>query len=411
MVPKGWEIKHLSELASKISDGIHKTPLYADTSEIYFINGNNLKSGSIVIQDSTKCVDENDAINHRKDLGVRTLLMSINGTIGNLAYYRGENVVLGKSASYINIKDSVNLDFIYYVLSSSKTQAFYESELTGTTIRNLSIKSIKSTEILTPPLPEQKKIAQILSTWDKAISVTEKLLTNSQQQKKALMQQLLTGKKRLLDENGVRFSGEWEKGKFCDMANIDTGYAFKSKDFTQSDSGIPIIRMSDFKTGGLDVLGAAKVDRDSVNGLDKFKLRVGDFVFGMSGSLNNYGRVEKKDLPCYLNQRVGRILAKECANQAFITYLYLSDSIQQSILDKAAGAAQLNISISDLRSMVVYYPCIEEQQKIAAVLSAADAEISTLEKKLACLRDEKKALMQQLLTGKRRVKVDEAVAE
>ena len=262
-----------------------------------------------------------------------------------------------------------------------------------------------------PPLSEQKRIVKILSTWDKAISVTEKLLANSQQQKKALMQQLVTGKKRLLDENGVRFSGEWEKGKFCDMANIDTGYAFKSKDFTQSDSGIPIIRMSDFKTGGLDVLGAAKVDRDSVNGLDKFKLRVGDFVFGMSGSLNNYGRVEKKDLPCYLNQRVGRILAKECANQAFITYLYLSDSIQQSILDKAAGAAQLNISISDLRSMVVYYPCIEEQQKIAAVLSAADAEISTLEKKLACLRDEKKALMQQLLTGKRRVKVDEAVAE
>ncbi|WP_242925160.1 restriction endonuclease subunit S [Klebsiella variicola] len=262
-----------------------------------------------------------------------------------------------------------------------------------------------------PPLSEQKRIVKILSTWDKAITVTEKLLVNSQQQKKALMQQLLTGKKRLLDENGVRFSGEWEKGKFCDMANIDTGYAFKSKDFTQSDSGIPIIRMSDFKTGGLDVLGAAKVDRDSVNGLDKFKLRVGDFVFGMSGSLNNYGRVEKKDLPCYLNQRVGRNLAKECANQAFITYLYLSDSIQQSILDKAAGAAQLNISISDLRSMVVYYPCIEEQQKIAAVLSAADAEISTLEKKLACLRDEKKALMQQLLTGKRRVKVDEAVAE
>ncbi|HDT3776538.1 TPA: restriction endonuclease subunit S [Klebsiella pneumoniae subsp. pneumoniae] len=281
----------------------------------------------------------------------------------------------------------------------------------GMAQKHLNVGAYQVLKINLPPLREQKKIAQILSTWDKAITVTEKLLVNSQQQKKALMQQLLTGKKRLLDENGVRFSGEWEKGKFCDMANIDTGYAFKSKDFTQSDSGIPIIRMSDFKTGGLDVLGAAKVDRDSVNGLDKFKLRVGDFVFGMSGSLNNYGRVEKKDLPCYLNQRVGRILAKECANQAFITYLYLSDSIQQSILDKAAGAAQLNISISDLRSMVVYYPCIEEQQKIAAVLSAADAEISTLEKKLACLRDEKKALMQQLLTGKRRVKVDEAVAE
>ncbi|EFK5170725.1 restriction endonuclease subunit S [Escherichia coli] len=306
-------------------------------------------------------------------------------------------------------KEKLHSWYLYNWLQLNKEE--FERQAVGSTIKTIGLPYFKKLRIAVPPFDEQKKIAQILSTWDKAISVTEKLLTNSQQQKKALMQQLLTGKKRLLDENGVRFSGEWEKGKFCDMANIDTGYAFKSKDFTQSDSGIPIIRMSDFKTGGLDVLGAAKVDRDSVNGLDKFKLRVGDFVFGMSGSLNNYGRVETKDLPCYLNQRVGRILAKECANQAFITYLYLSDSIQQSILDKAAGAAQLNISISDLRSMVVYYPCIEEQQKIAAVLSAADAEISTLEKKLACLRDEKKALMQQLLTGKRRVKVDEAVAE
>jgi type I restriction enzyme S subunit len=73
-------------------------------------------------------------------------------------------------------------------------------------------KDIDNQFVLTPPVAEQKKIAQILSTWDKAISVTEKLLTNSQQQKKALMQQLLTGKKRLLDENGVRFSGEWHLG-------------------------------------------------------------------------------------------------------------------------------------------------------------------------------------------------------
>ncbi|MGC6766981.1 restriction endonuclease subunit S, partial [Escherichia coli] len=76
-----------------------------------------------------------------------------------------------------------------------------------------------------PSLPEQKKIAQILSTWDKAISVTEKLLANSQQQKKALMQQLLTGKKRLLDENGVRFSGEWRNSTLSMFCNIAKGKA------------------------------------------------------------------------------------------------------------------------------------------------------------------------------------------
>lgn len=222
-VPEGWNVKHLVELASKISDGIHKTPVYAIDSDVYFINGNNLKNGSIVIQNSTKCVDKEDAINHRKELGDRTLLMSINGTIGSLAYYRGENVILGKSASYINIKVDVDLDFIYYVLSSSMIQNFYESELTGTTIRNLSIKSIKNTKVATPPLPEQKKIAAILGTWDKAIATTEQLLANSQQQKKALMQQLLTGKKRLLDEHGVRFGEEWNISNLSNLCCIKTG--------------------------------------------------------------------------------------------------------------------------------------------------------------------------------------------
>lgn len=263
--------------------------------------------------------------------------------------------------------------------------------------------SLEKIPVLVPPVQEQKKIAQILSTWDKAITTTEQLLANSQQQKKALMQQLLTGKKRLMDKNGVRFSGEWKKGKLSDIANIDSGYAFKSNDFTDSDKGIPIIRMSDFKAGGIDISSAAKVIPESTIGLDRFKLKTGDFVFGMSGSLSNYGWVKEQDLPCFLNQRVGRILAKECAVQLFVTYLYLSDKIQQSILDKAAGAAQLNISSTDLRTTIVHYPSYEEQQKIAAVLSNADQEISALQQKLNALKQEKKALMQILLTGKRRV--------
>ncbi|END4451143.1 restriction endonuclease subunit S, partial [Escherichia coli] len=389
MIPKGWSSQKLSSVAS-IIDCKHRTPEYVK-SGIPLVSPGTIKWGALDLISPVKRVTEEEYRSLMDHCVVEQgdLVMSRNQSVGVVSYVDSKKpFVLGQDTVLIK---AIHADwrFIYYTLQSDLVQRQIAKSAGGSTFSRINLSDIRALNIKTPAICEQDKISQILTAWDKAISVTEKLLTNSQQQKKALMQQLLTGKKRLLDENGVRFSGEWEKGKFCDMANIDTGYAFKSKDFTQSDSGIPIIRMSDFKTGGLDVLGAAKVDRDSVNGLDKFKLRVGDFVFGMSGSLNNYGRVEKKDLPCYLNQRVGRILAKECANQAFITYLYLSDSIQQSILNKAAGAAQLNISISDLRSMVVYYPCIEEQQKIAAVLSAADAEISTLEKKLACLRDEK----------------------
>ncbi|EFN5124879.1 TPA: restriction endonuclease subunit S [Escherichia coli] len=418
MVPKGWTLGTLKDLADTIMGYAFRSEDFVPTG-IPLLRMGNLYQNTLDLNRNPVYLPDSFKVDYKRFLvSPGDLVMSMTGTMGKRDYGFTVEIPSNTQCSLLNQrvlkivpKNNASSGYILNLLRSELILSVLYSFPGGTKQANLSAKQLQELPVLIPPELEQKKIAQILSTWDKAISVTEKLLTNSQQQKKALMQQLLTGKKRLLDENGVRFSREWEKGKFCDMANIDTGYAFKSKDFTQSDSGIPIIRMSDFKTGGLDVLGAAKVDRDSVNGLDKFKLRVGDFVFGMSGSLNNYGRVEKKDLPCYLNQRVGRILAKECANQAFITYLYLSDSIQQSILDKAAGAAQLNISISDLRSMVVYYPCIEEQQKIAAVLSVADAEIATLEKKLACLRDEKKALMQQLLTGKRRVKVDEAVAE
>ncbi len=416
MVPKGWSSVQAQDVCKSISVGVVIKPTQYYVPEGYGVKAfrsANVREGFINDSDWVYFSHEGHAINKKSHLKTGDVLIVRTGYPGTACVVTPE--FEGSNAIDIVIArpdmDKIIPEYLCAYTNSHIGKSQVLDLQGGMAQKHLNVGAYQVLKINLPPLREQKKIAQILSTWDKAITVTEKLLVNSQQQKKALMQQLLTGKKRLLDENGVRFSGEWEKGKFCDMANIDTGYAFKSKDFTQSDSGIPIIRMSDFKTGGLDVLGAAKVDRDSVNGLDKFKLRVGDFVFGMSGSLNNYGRVEKKDLPCYLNQRVGRILAKECASQAFITYLYLSDSIQQSILDKAAGAAQLNISISDLRSMVVYYPCIEEQQKIAAVLSAADAEISTLEKKLACLRDEKKALMQQLLTGKRRVKVDEAVAE
>ena len=415
MVPKGWEIKHLSELASKISDGIHKTPLYADTSEIYFINGNNLKSGSIVIQDSTKCVDENDAINHRKDLGVRTLLMSINGTIGNLAYYRGENVVLGKSASYINIKDSVNLDFIYYVLSSSKTQAFYESELTGTTIRNLSIKSIKSTEILTPPLPEQKKIAQILSTWDKAISVTEKLLTNSQQQKKALMQQLLTGEKRLLDENGVRFSGDWGKFTLSHFGKCIRGVSYKPENIceNESDNTIRLLRSTNIQNGELNDKDLIILPKKLVKPMQV--LMDGDLAICMANGSKSLVGKSAPYKPNDADYTVGAFCALfrplKSVSSSFVKFLFESNQYQSQLLVILAGSSINNLKGSDIESINIDAPLhYKEQQKIAAVLSAADAEISTLEKKLACLKDEKKALMQQLLTGKRRVKVDEAVA-
>ena len=95
LIPEGWEVKTLDDISIKISDGIHSTPEYTDNSEYFFINGNNLVHGNIEINDKTKCVSEYEYHKYKKELNSSTILLSINGTIGNIAYYRNEKIVLG----------------------------------------------------------------------------------------------------------------------------------------------------------------------------------------------------------------------------------------------------------------------------------------------------------------------------
>jgi type I restriction enzyme S subunit len=196
-IPKGWEVGLLISVCTKISDGIHGTPNYTDYSDYRFINGNNLKGGKIVIGDSSKYVTKEEYEIHKKDLGCNTILMSINGTIGNLAYYNGEVVMLGKSASYINVNPGSSKEFIYYSLDSERVKKYYELELTGSTISNLSLGSLKNTPIAFPSFGEQKEIATILKSMDDGVSLKSMKLSHVKSLKKALMQDLLTGKVRV----------------------------------------------------------------------------------------------------------------------------------------------------------------------------------------------------------------------
>ncbi|HIE5008785.1 TPA: restriction endonuclease subunit S [Escherichia coli] len=259
-----------------------------------------------------------------------------------------------------------------------------------------------------PPLSEQKRIVKILSTWDKAISVTEKLLTNSQQQKKALMQQLLTGNKRLLDENGVRFSREWKQVELGDVfEKVSNGLTYDANSL----DGLPVTRIETISTGrvNFEKVGWAP-DCDNTR---RFKLNLGDILYSHINSLEHIGRVAyfNDDKPLYHGMNLLLLRTKMQNNSLFLFHLLNSQVGKKYAKTYAKSAVnQASISTTDIKTFKVFIPERLEQQKIASVLSAADAEISILEKKLACLKDEKKALMQQLLTGKRRVKVDEAVA-
>lgn len=187
-----WVEKNLDNLTTKISDGIHTTPNYDDAEAYYFINGNNLIDGKIWVDKKTKRVSEEEYNRHKRDLNDSTILLSINGTIGNIAEYNNEKVILGKSACYINVdKTKIDKTFIIYFIQTDLIKSYFESELTGSTIKNLSLKSIKGTVIKVPnKSEEQQKIANTLSSLDDLIKEQVDKIEQLKLHKKGLMQGL-----------------------------------------------------------------------------------------------------------------------------------------------------------------------------------------------------------------------------
>ncbi|HBW1604129.1 TPA: restriction endonuclease subunit S [Klebsiella pneumoniae] len=382
MVPKGWTLLQVSDIC-KLQNGNSFKPHEWDTQGLPIIRIQNL----------------NGSDNYNYFSGVPQdkwlvepgqLLFSWAGTKGvsfGPFIWNGPKGVLNQHIYKVFANENVHGHWLYLALLHITQKIEAQAHGFKSTLLHVQKKDIDNQFVLTPPVAEQKKIAQILSTWDKAISVTKNLLTNSQQQKKALMQQLLTGKKRLLNENGVRFSGEWRNSTLSMFCNIAKGKALSA---------------SDLEVGDFPVIAGGKISPYSHSDYTH------ENVVTVSASGAYAG---------YISYHNYKIWASDCSVVSakadnLIDYFYqLLLSLQDKIYSLQSGGAQPHIYPKDLNSIPLWVPCVKEQQKIAAVLSAADAEISTLEKKLACLRDEKKALMQQLLTGKRRVKVDEAVAE
>jgi type I restriction enzyme S subunit len=207
-VPEHWTITKLDRQCTKIGDGLHGTPTYVDRSGIHFINGNNLVDGGIRITESTKCVSAEEMAGQKIELGDGTILISINGTIGNTALYFGELVMLGKSAGFINCSDSVSRRFVHYFLNSSAVRCFFDTEVTGTTIFNLSLESIRNIPIVFPSILQQEEIVCYL---DKSIAKIEALIAKAQQaialqkeHRTALISAAVTGKIDVRDQVDVK---------------------------------------------------------------------------------------------------------------------------------------------------------------------------------------------------------------
>jgi type I restriction enzyme S subunit len=393
MEPNGWEEGRVRDLVKSLDAGVSVNSEDDKNLNASYkiLKTSCVSSGQFQSSETKSVVLEHEISRLKEPVMSDSIIISRMNTpslVGANGYieYEIPNTFLPDRLWQVKPKNnSVYMKWLGYWFASSHTRYTLGSTATGTSgsMKNITKPDVLNIKIDIPPVPEQRKIASILGTWDKTISTTECLIDNSKQQKKALMQKLLTGKKRLLDDSGKPFVDEWKRvelGKLLDYKQ-PTPYLVKSTEYS-NEYPTPVLT-----AGKTFILGYSNED------FGIFSEELPAIIFDDFTTASKF-----VDFPFKAKSSAMKILvAKEGVS---IKYIY--EAMQ--VLNHPVGGHQRHW-ISIFTNLVIGLPSPEEQQKIAAVLINADKEIQLLEQQLADLKQEKTALMQQLLTGKRRVLV------
>lgn len=384
-IPNDWEVKKLGEISE-----INKRSLTKSTPSDYtftYISLSDVDSVDFEISSSVQTFATAPSrarrIVSKDDILMSTVRPNLKGF--KLFDSEANDIIASTGFAVISVKNEiVNNNFIFQNLFSSLFERQFYRVLVGSNYPALNFSDVKNLQLPLPPLPEQEAIAACLSTWDTAIEKQSQLINALQQRKKALMQQLLTGKKRLLNpKNNQPFSHPWKEVKLGEVCEITTGrldanamrengkYRFYTcaKEFYR-------INEYAFDTEALLISG---------NGA-----HVG-YIHYYKGKFNAYQRTYVLDT---FNQNI-----------LFVKY-FLEKFLHRRIFSEKKEGNTPYIVLSTLSEMNIFLPSIEEQIAIAEVLSTADEELALQKQLLVQYQQQKKALMQQLLTGKKRLRIE-----
>ena len=247
---KEWKKYKLSNITSKLGDGLHGTPKYDNNGEYYFINGNNLENGKIVIKPDTKRVSFTEYQKYKKELNNNTILLSINGTLGNIGYYNNEKVILGKSACYFNLKDGFSKDYVRYIMSTKSFKLFLENFATGATIKNVSLDAMRNFEFYAPRKDLQDKIAKILSNYDNLIENNNKRIKILEEMAQKIYKEWFVDFKfpghettTFKDSPLGKIPNDWEVKKVVELSTLSKGKSYKSSELVDKKDGLPFLNL------------------------------------------------------------------------------------------------------------------------------------------------------------------------
>lgn len=397
-----WKEVTLGEISSKIGDGLHGTPKYDDEGPYYFINGNNLNCGKIIIKDDTKRVGEDEFVKNQKELNEQTILVSINGTIGNVAKYNNELCILGKSACYINVIKEVDKEFIYYVLTSANFKRNITNEATGTTIKNVSLKQMREYKFNIPcNISDQRCIASILSSLDRKIELNNKINADLEEMAQAIFKNWFVDFEPFKDgkfvdsELGMIPEG-WKVGTIGDIVEFQNGFTFSSKDFSENGE-YKIITIKSVQDGCLVTEGSSKVTEYPTKMPAYCKLQSGDILLSLTGNVGRCCLVTETNL--LLNQRVAKIKAKECYDNSFSYALFRLKETKELLISISRGTAQANLSPVEASKLPMVIPSEDARKSFSMISDSIMNKIISIHIenfRLSLLRD---TLLPRLMSG------------
>lgn len=396
MVPEGWEQHHLAEICELINGRGFK-PHEWDTEGYPIIRIQNLNG-------SDEFNYFNGDFNPKILVRYGELLFAWSGSRGTSFgphIWNGPDAVLNYHTWRVVPKEQTSRDFLVQYLRHITTEI--EATAHGASaLVHTQKDTMERRRCVLPPLPEQRKIAEILSTWDRAIETTEALLTTARTQKRALMQQLLTGKRRFPE-----FEGQpWRDVRLGEIAKVIVSNVDKKSD--PSEVPVRLCNYTDvYKRDAIDPSQDFMEATATTAQIKRFCLKRGDVVITKDSetaddiAMPTFVQEAAEDLVCGYHLAIVRPSRE--ADGRFLKFYFELPRTRHYFGTRANGAIRFGLTIDGIEGAVVQLPPVEEQRRIAAALANAEVQIKTLMDDIEKLRTEKKALMQQLLTGKRRV--------
>jgi type I restriction enzyme S subunit len=309
-------------------------------------------------------------------------------------------------------REKYDTRFVLFAINSPLFRKKAEKHSTGTTRLRIGLTELRNLLITIPPIKEQKRIAEILSTLDEEIEKTDQIIEKTKEAKKGLMQKLLTrgiGHKKFKRTEIGEIPEEWKIARLGSLTETVTkGTTPTTYGFDFTEAGINFIKVESIGESG-DIIweNIPHITEEANKALNRSILKESDILFSIAGALGRVAIVSNNLLPANTNQALAIIRLKR-NSEAMMEYIkyYLSGPLIQGYIRKiAVQSAQANLSLAQVNNFLVGLPNVHEQKQVAEILSSIDEEIKKETRQKEQLESLKKGLMQVLLTGKIRVSV------